>query len=760
MTRTWRRRSRPAGCPQRRGLRIGVLVALVGVFLSIASSALGMPQAGSAWLASVTDSPASPTAGEHAAETDESPPGNLRLTGIAPAVVGPADSVTISGIIAPTSGRRYLNPQVRVVEDHRAITLRQHVSDWADTRGPVRRGVELGRTTLTGSVQDGGELPFQITVPAAVLERRAAIEIIPIAIELTGLAATGPEAGATNEQESDDVIRTFLGWHRHVRYTPVDIAWLVPITLPPDPALSDPDLGVRDQAWLNRIGPNGSTTRLLKALEGLPVTVAVDPTIVNPPEQSASAVVAELATRAARPDGSMPVLALPTGDPDLAVLATTAATQTPAGQLVRDMFGAPDSLGPALNAPVGTGVAWPADGRLADRERGVRAAYGTSSPTVLVSAAAVSPGADPTPSAPARTAGGTRLLRWDDRLSAMLALADGRAGPGPPVLSTQRFIADSATVVMERPSRSRQILVAAPRETQIDPASLRTFLATVTALPWLHSVPVTELADLGGAAEVLPARPRKAPGPRIDAALEPSASPVTPELAADVTQQQQILAGLATVLDPDSPLLDRQRRTGIQVLSTRWRGAASEHRHMLADLSAGVRDLEHAVSVTPQRTNFLADEGVLQVTVVNNLDEPVHDIHVHLAPSNGRVRVIEEPAPISIGAKSKATVAVRMAALAPGLVSINAWIGGPNEVAVGQVTTLEIRAAPPGAWFYLAVGSILVLLLVVGVIRSVRRPGADLTGVTLDPVDPTPEPAPVTAPRSPDRTDPGSPTRS
>ncbi len=759
MNRTWRRGSRAAGCPDCRRLLIGVLIAFLGVLVSIGSPALGIPRAGLSPPAADPSSAAVPLAGEHAAEAPGPAASNLRLTSISPAVAGPAEPVTISGIIAPTSGRHYLNPQVRVVEDHRSITLRQHVSDWANERGPVN-GVELGRTTLIGTVQAGGELPFQVTVPAEALERQAAVEVIPIAVVLSGVVTTTSEDDNTTEQQSSDAVRTFLGWHSHVRYIPVDVAWLVPITVPPDPSLSDPDPAVRDQARQNQTGPDGSITRLLEALGDLPVTVAVDPTIVGPTWPSPSATVAQLATRAARPDGSMPVLALPTGDPDLSVLAPTATRQTPEGQLVRDVFSAPDPLGPALNAPVVTGVAWPADGLLADREPGVRAAYRNTVSTVLVSAAAVSPDADPTPSAPATTADGTALLRWDDRLSAMLALAARPTAPGSPVLNTQRFVADSATVVMERPSRSRQILVVAPRGTPANPETLRAFLTTVTTLPWLRSVPVPRLADLAaatGAHETITAQPSTTTVPWMDTVPEPPASPVTPALATEIAHQRQVLTRLATVLAPSSPLLDQWHRTGVQVLSTRWRGASSEHQNAVAGLAAGVRNLEHGLSVTPQTTNFLADEGILQVTVVNDLAEPVHDVRVHLAPSNGRVRVIEEPAPIDIGAGSKATVAVRMAALAQGLVSIDAWISGPDGVRIGQVATLEIRAAPPGAGFYFTVGSFLLLVLVIGVIRSLRRPRAELSGVTLDPVDPTPEAAPPTAPASPGRTDPGSP---
>ena len=41
---------------------------------------------------------------------------------------------------------------------------------------------------------------------------------------------------------------------------------------------------------------------------------------------------------------------------------------------------------------------------------------------------------------------------------------------------------------------------------------------------------------------------------------------------------------------------------------------------------------------------------------------------------------------------------------------------------VGVAGTIEVRAAPPGAWLYVAFGGALGVILVVGVVRSLRRP--------------------------------------
>ena len=136
----------------------------------------------------------------------------------------------------------------------------------------------------------------------------------------------------------------------------------------------------------------------------------------------------------------------------------------------------------------------------------------------------------------------------------------------------------------------------------------------------------------------------------------------------------------------------------------------------------------------------------MQLTVVNSLDEPVRGLRAVLAPGNGRIVVVDPGAPVDIAANAKATVSVRLAVLAQGLVPVNAWLTTADGTRIGAVQQLTIRAAPPGAWLYIGMSVLFGLILIAGIVRAVRRPPrmvVDTRG--LDPVDPTPE-APVVAP--------------
>ena len=68
-------------------------------------------------------------------------------------------------------------------------------------------------------------MPFRLTAPAEDLRLPRAYGAIPIAVEV--LSARGTSIA---------VIRTFVGWQRSKDYVPLALAWLLPVTLAPDPA--------------------------------------------------------------------------------------------------------------------------------------------------------------------------------------------------------------------------------------------------------------------------------------------------------------------------------------------------------------------------------------------------------------------------------------------------------------------------------------------------------------------------------------------
>ncbi len=678
---------------------------------------------------------------------------DLVLTEVTPAVAGPEVPVTIAGTVRATGGAAAPRA-VRVLRARTSLASRSEVDAWA-TATTTPTGTELGRTAIgsaaptTPDAPAGPDtpVPFRITLTPESLRVSAAVGAVPIAVEVLG--AGDARLGW---------VRTFVGWARSVDSPRLSLGLLVPLTVDPDAALAA-GTDTRTAAWLTQLGPTSRLARLLGATANATVGYAVDPALVSATAAPATATgptatgpvtgsTGEPTTLAAAREAlaqtltaaaaSHPILALPRGDADLSGLLSLAAggEATPpdvaraVAGLTRDLVVA-DGLS-AHGIPVAGRLAWPADGPLtAEEERALRAAYGSDLPSILLAGSDAGAGRLTSP-APATTSAGTPVLRHDDRLDALFAAA-GRPESGP--LTTQEFVAQTAALYAERPSIARSFLAVAPAGFDPAPESLARFLGQASQLPWLQVVPMSSLlsARTGGGTDGLtgaenvttPAGTSHAPS----RAREPLAT---------VGRGRELVDTFAEVLPATSTRLGTWSSQAELACGLRWRDTPA--RQSVLDLLAETTDaLVGTLSIAPQTTNFLADEGLLQVTVVNDLDEPVTGVRVVLVPGNGRLRVIEPPAPVSVGAHSRAIVAVRMAAAAQGLVPVTAWLTTPLGLPVGAPQELSVRAAPPGAWLYVALGGLTGVVLLVGIVRALRRPRTRALGVELDPVLPTPE---------------------
>ncbi|WP_345712655.1 DUF6049 family protein, partial [Kineococcus glutinatus] len=144
-----------------------------------------------------------------------------------------------------------------------------------------------------------------------------------------------------------------------------------------------------------------------------------------------------------------------------------------------------------LGSPVRDDVAWPARGR-AD-ERTAELVAGDGEDALVVDGASLPADADltytPTGRATLTTGSGElAALVADDELSA--ALEDtGAQG----VAGVQRFLAEAATITLERPYDTRGLLAVAPRGWNPEPSAVAALLAALEDTPWVQLQPLSAL---------------------------------------------------------------------------------------------------------------------------------------------------------------------------------------------------------------------------------------------------------------------------
>lgn len=706
------------------------------------------PGAAAAWSPAASRAPA-----------DVTSPAQILLSRITPGVVGPHSTVTITGTVRNLDSLSVAKPRVQVAVADRTLGSRAAVAAWSTGTDTGVVGPVMASTSLAHPLRSGALARFTVRLHTARIDSHLMVATFPVTVRLVDAGADGQDRGST---------RTFLpyfypGGIATVLKHPVRVSWLVPLTLPPDPALFGYAGRTRLAAWRRAIGPGSTLQRELSATRDEPVTYLLDPAAVAPaapvslrsttarpptpaPGQSgtsasssssgAAGSTATRTTSAADPVRALatslarqlrriaprePLWSLPYADPDVSSLVDLPDDHGVLSRL--SAIRTPTSLGKAVQS----GVAWPASGALnSSRIDQLRARWAGTGPVAAITSADTLPdSAGGTSDAARKSVNGLPLLAYDDDLSALFA-ATSDQGDGATIV--QRFLAETLGSYQQNPDVVQRMLVMPPRGFMTSTPVLRALFDGVRVAPWIQPVHASALLSAArhGPAETVQAHsgaPSALPG-------DPTAYPVP-----DPTVLDQDAVDGATAAGRDvrgvSSVLDRTSGRGFrtlwsdadnQLMSTRWRSNASGWTSLRSHIERAVRQVSRGVSVSVSNVNLFATDGVLQLTVVNNLNQPVHNLRLDLTPRRDGLTVSGTRHTITIGARSRTTVRVRIQAVAAGLVPVTAQLRSIDGTPFGRVSTLQVHVTPTSTWIFWVLGGLAALILALGIYRTIRRP--------------------------------------
>jgi len=682
-------------------------------------------------------------------------PASVTLASVTPAVARPGALVTISGTIRNTASFPIDKPVVRALIGDRSLTSRSAVSDWAAVG--EQAVAQVATTPLGPGLAPGAVAAFSLVIPATTISHQNSFAVLPVSIEVIGASP-----GTAGQSVVVGNLRTFLpALSPNKEYEPLSIAWLVPLCLDPDPALLGADGTARTAAWTRAIGLGSRLDGVIRGTDSTKVTWAIDPAVLGPlplatpPDGSAAGptptpstapapggdtstdpvteATTALASRLREAAPRHTLWSLPYADPDLAAILPLVSGQKALTDLLEHPSGVAAAVGPAR-----TGIAWPVDGALdKNREASLRAAFSSSGLAgAVISASTRTMRSGYTDDASRKSVGGLPLLAYDQALSRAFAQTSAAASGA---VTTQLFLADSLALLGERPgTRNRSVLVAAPRTFAGDPGVLASFFAVVAQAKWLTPTSTDELlAAAGTAAPDVPgpgptATPSPAtPSPTTSSTsptspatpdpLSPGRSPLTSATLQNISRTTRTIDGVASIRDDTQSFQARWTDAQEQVLSSRWRGHARGVTAINAATQSAITAVSSGVRVVPSSVNFFADRGVLQITVVNDLAVPVHDVHLTLTPGQPRLRIDQQSGPLKIGAKSRTNVKLGVTAVAGGLVPVEAALTTPNGTPLGQTARVNVRVQPTGTWLYWVLWGLASIILLLGIYRSLRR---------------------------------------
>ena len=696
----------------------------------------------------------------------------LRVDALAPEVLTKGQDLTVSGTI--TNGTQETLDGVALsvqVQDHTEIITTDLESWLADERGSSLT------TSLTQDlhtpVPPGATGTFSVTVPAADLPLSSTREWGPrgVQVSLAQGATTVAKDRSLLIWSSDATPSRATGVTTVIPVTasPSELIALSTVALSPpastefstQPADSATVLPAQDPAP----APSGVTTTVerlrqrvlgLLALAGDGVVLAVDPALLK-----------ALGVPATPPPGSGQATASPTPaeTPSAEPSPTTSASTTPspsstatstASPGAKYAFPATDPLTAALTKAISAGeviaLPWndadvPALAHLGETDL-INSALERSASSQTVAAGAATdtawvedldsqtlsalPASTTTLIAPASAApvaedltytpSGTTLI--DDRvvllsdpsLSQALASTLSTGSSRSPLCeldSRQLLRGLSAIITRQAPALNRNLVVTLGRGAATNPQALGRRLEALMGNSWSEPRTLSRLVSDTRASQNLVERQDLAQQSVSQTELSTSEL----EQARDV---EHTLGSIVGVLASPTTQLEGVTQVVSTVTSTAWRDDPSgRQRALTADHQVGTR-ITQSLGAAPSSTiNLIAQSADVPVRITSSLNQAA-TVQVRIFSSSTRLQPLK-PVTITVPARGGAVASLPVSAVGSGDVNLTIHILAPDGTVVGTPAILHMRVRANWESRGVRVGaSALVILLVVGVVRTIR----------------------------------------
>jgi hypothetical protein len=735
-----------------------VVCALTGL-----TALTGAAAAGTASAAAGGPAPAGPTAPLPATThtDDDALPVSVEITAVTPQVLRPTEQLTVTARLTNTTDAEVAQPRVFLHVDQRTFISRSSLDRWRTAPLTGELGGVAAEVDTGAPLPPGASVAVTATVPADALGLGR------------GERAWGPRGVALQIVDAADparvrlgAARTFALWFPVEQVTATRMSVLVPLVGPAvDPYTTD---------WAE--GLEGLTTdgRLARALDATEeqsdITWVVDPWLLEVADAGDGLPGGADGTGGAGADGTDRAAAGATGEE-----ATDAATGPGAGTTpgaiptaaelpatsawaARLLEGTTDRevhLLPYLDADV-TALAHADAGDVLAlaRERTAEVARASGLPgaasglvawpavdlpdlataafvqTDGARAVVVGPGQllppavltyTPSGRATVSTSGGdVTALVPDERLSAGLrtgSLLPDDDGPRDekaqrtPATAAQDLLAELAVITRERPTDGRHVLATLPRDWAPRTEVVEAQLAALAGAPWVRMEPVTALVGAPDGDVDRGSLPRRDVGARE----------VPGRLLEDVATAVADRADLAgMVADPQALLGDGELEL-LAPASVAWRSRPQERAALADRARALTAALGDAVAVVPgSDLTIISTSAGMPIRLTNALDQDV-SVVVDLRPDSSRLRS-DGTVPVTVPANGEQVVQIPVHAISSADVAVTVEVRTPEGVLVDDDTVIAVRVRADWEGIgTLAIGALLALGLVVGLVRSIRR---------------------------------------
>ncbi len=739
----------------RRCLRLAAITLATGTgLLAVPATATASP-----------GSPAAPAAAAQQAGARQQP--WIAITSMTPGYEQPTGKVTISGIVTNPTRSPLHGMSIQLYSSATPLTG-QEMGGYLTAAEPTGLDSAIigAQHTLPAPVPARGTEPWSMTLPANQVGMRT-FGVYPLAAHLVS-GVTSPGIPGTQL----DYARTFLPYWpgKSAPKTvppahPASIAWVWPLIDTPQQtvcrSLASNELAasVANGGRLNSLLAAGQTATARQAM----LTWAIDPALLSDlsamsrpyrvsgtgacsagkREQASSAATAWLAG-VQKVAAGQDFFTTPYADVDVAALAhggldSELASAIEDGRLASAQMRVPGTqtkiLGQSqrVTPPTVGSIAWPAGG-IADYGLLARlAAKGIK--TVIMNGSLIHTPATVT-TLPNTLGGEMTVLRASNVLTQILStrrdqipgvVPDGYATPSgahPQVRQAavfakeQWFLAETALIAATAPAAGRAIVVAPPRHWNPPPGMAGQLLNETVQTPWLQP---TSLAGLASArAQTGQGNPKLLPEKKV------TRGELSQSLLGQVRRLDEQIRLLDSILTTSGP---GYLSTAVDTVeSSAWRGRKANERpaHQLvhADMAYVLGRLDKVKLVGSGRVTLGGQNGVVPVSVLNGLSEPVTVNLVARAPAADHVTIGKITNPITVQGHTQRTIKISVTAAQAGSTTLTLELTttGNRRLPAGT-STLAVVATHFGSLAIVIITIALVVFVLTATARAIRRGG-------------------------------------
>ncbi|QPL05422.1 MULTISPECIES: DUF6049 family protein [Actinomyces] len=322
-----------------------------------------------------------------------------------------------------------------------------------------------------------------------------------------------------------------------------------------------------------------------------------------------------------------------------------------------------------------------------------------------------------TPSGTTTISGRAVLVPDEDLSDAASGTSDGAELNG--LDARQLLRADTAVRVRQAPSVGRDVIVTVSRA-EASTQTAAVLDERIDALLEARWTVPQNLGSLVGSAREDETNGEQAPRHPLPEVVQAEGELSAEDLTA-ARRAEADLETLATILSDPQAITDEATEVVSASVSNAWRTDAAGRSAYTAAVAGLRQTVTAGLSAAPSSTiNVIAQSAAMPVRVVSSLDQDV-TVRVHLKPSSTRLQVSED-VEVTVPAQGEATASVPITAVGSGEVTVMIDLLAPDGTRVG--TPVAILTRVHADWESMGtrvVAGLLVLVLVVGIVRTVRR---------------------------------------